>query len=51
MKNCSVFLDLARVFNTVKNDVLKQKMESHGRKVQALKLIRAFYHHEINWPK
>ena len=42
MKVCSVFLDVDRLCNTVKHDILIQKLKSHGLRGQAVKLIRSY---------
>ena len=42
MKVCLVFLDLNKAFDTVKKDILIQKLESHGLTGQCAKVFESY---------
>ena len=39
---CSIFLDLAKAFNTVNHQILLKKLNAYGIRDNALKLLRSF---------
>ena len=42
MKICSVFLDLAKTFDTVKHEILLENLKSYSPRGQAAKLIESY---------
>ena len=47
--NCSIFLDLAKAFNTINHNILLKKLENYGIRGIPLSLIKSFLENRSQW--